>query len=96
MDAGNLVDEHRLSILNEEEREFLSDREKEVFNHVGEGRTTLEIAALLNRSVKTIETYYQHIKRKLDLENMCKLRAFAAKVKIVDNKAQGAHYQART
>lgn len=47
--------------------ETLADRELEVFELIGKGIGTREIAARLGRSVKTIETYRARIKEKLDL-----------------------------
>ncbi len=49
--------------------ERLSDRELQVFESLGRGRTTLEIAEDLHLSPKTVETYRSNIKRKLGLEN---------------------------
>jgi DNA-binding NarL/FixJ family response regulator len=46
----------------------LSDREIEVFELIGRGMTTREIAARLSLSVKTIETHRMNIKSKLDLD----------------------------
>jgi DNA-binding NarL/FixJ family response regulator len=45
----------------------LSDRELEVFQLIGEGFGTSQIAEKLHLSVKTIETYREHIKTKLGL-----------------------------
>ncbi|MEO0529004.1 MAG: response regulator transcription factor [Planctomycetota bacterium] len=45
----------------------LSDRELEVFQLIGEGFSTREIADRLHRSVKTIETHKGRIKSKLEL-----------------------------
>lgn len=45
----------------------LADRELEVFRFVGEGMKTAEIADRLHLSVKTIETYRDRIRQKLDL-----------------------------
>lgn len=45
--------------------EALSDRELEVFSLIGRGGTTREIAVSLNLSVKTIESYREHLKVKL-------------------------------
>lgn len=45
----------------------LADRELEVFELIGKGMGTREIAAHLGRSVKTIETYRARIKEKLHL-----------------------------
>lgn len=45
----------------------LSNRELEVFQMIGQGLSTKEIAAQLDLSGKTIETHRENIKRKLDL-----------------------------
>ncbi len=47
----------------------LSDRELEVFELIGHGLSTREIAERIHRSVKTIESHREHIKEKLDLAN---------------------------
>lgn len=51
----------------------LSDRELEVFQLIGEGHGTREIAEMLHLSVKTIEAYREHIKDKLNLQNATEL-----------------------
>jgi DNA-binding NarL/FixJ family response regulator len=51
----------------------LSDRELQVFRLIGHGRTTRQIAATLNRSVKTIESHLEHIKNKLGLLSAAEL-----------------------
>jgi DNA-binding NarL/FixJ family response regulator len=51
----------------------LSDRELEVFELIGEGCTTAQIAAGLHLSVSTVETHRAHIKEKLKLENATEL-----------------------
>jgi len=51
----------------------LSDREIEVFEKIGKGMMTREIAELLKLSVKTIETHREHIKIKLRLRNAAEL-----------------------
>lgn len=45
--------------------EELSDRELQVFELYGRGRTTRQIASVLHLSVKTIESHRDHIKQKL-------------------------------
>ncbi len=45
----------------------LSDRELDVFRLIGQGRKTQEIADQLHLSVKTVETYRDRIREKLDL-----------------------------
>jgi len=46
----------------------LSDREMEVFQLIGNGFGTRQIAEKLNLSVKTIDSYREHLKLKLRLE----------------------------
>jgi len=53
--------------------ERLSDRELEVFQLIGIGLGTRHIAERLSRSVKTVETYREHIKLKLDLKDATEL-----------------------
>ena len=47
----------------------LSDRELDVFRMIGQGLKTQEIAAQLHLSVKTVETYRDRIREKLDLKD---------------------------
>lgn len=56
----------------------LSDRELQVFQLIGQGRTTREIAEQLNLSVKTIETHRSHIKSKLGLATSAALAQSAS------------------
>ena len=55
----------------------LSDRELEVFGLIGRGHGTRQIAERLHLSVKTVETYRAHIKRKLHLANAAELLRYA-------------------
>jgi len=55
------------------ELDALTDRELEVFRHIGAGRTTRQIAQEMHLSVSTIETHRAHIKEKLELENPAEL-----------------------
>lgn len=57
--------------------ELLSDRELEVFERIGQGFTTREIAERLHLSVKTIETYRANIKAKLAIDNSAQLARHA-------------------
>ncbi|HEX7899286.1 MAG TPA: response regulator transcription factor [Planctomycetota bacterium] len=58
--------------------ERLSDRELEVFEMIGRGMATREIARKLHLSVKTIESHREHIKGKLALPTAAKLVQHAA------------------
>jgi DNA-binding NarL/FixJ family response regulator len=57
--------------------ERLSDRELQVFEQLGQGRKTKEIAADLHLSVKTVQTYCEHLKEKLQLKDATSLTRFA-------------------
>jgi DNA-binding NarL/FixJ family response regulator len=57
--------------------ELLTNRELEVVRLIGTGHGVSEIAAMLNLSVKTIDTYREHIKTKLRMESAQALRKFA-------------------
>jgi DNA-binding NarL/FixJ family response regulator len=57
----------------------LADRELEVFDLVGRGLTTREIAAQLSLGVTTVDTYRARIKEKLNLENVARLRFEASR-----------------
>ena len=56
----------------------LSDRELEVFTLMGKGMGTSRIATQLNLSVRTIETYQDHLKQKLGCAGNQELRIRAA------------------
>ncbi|KKL28509.1 hypothetical protein LCGC14_2374420 [marine sediment metagenome] len=51
----------------------LTDRELEVFEMIGAGLTTREIAERLHLSVKTIDSHREHIKDKLQIANATEL-----------------------
>jgi DNA-binding NarL/FixJ family response regulator len=57
----------------------LADRELEVFDLVGRGLTTRQIAAQLGLGVTTVDTYRTRIKGKLNLENSARLRVEASR-----------------
>lgn len=61
----------------------LTDREMEVFQLFGKGLSTREIADRLHLSIKTIGTYRERIKEKLNLKHLNELIAYATgKIKI--------------
>ncbi|MBI1882807.1 MAG: response regulator transcription factor [Chlamydiae bacterium] len=53
--------------------ERLSDRELEVFQMIGKGFATRQVAKQLHLSVKTVETYRENIKEKMKLDNATEL-----------------------
>lgn len=59
--------------------EVLSDRELEVFELTGRGKSSAEIAEQLHLAVKTIETYRFRIKEKLNFKNSTEFIFYAVK-----------------
>jgi DNA-binding NarL/FixJ family response regulator len=59
--------------------EQLTDREFEVFQLIGQGKGTRQIAEQLHLSVKTIEVHRQHIKEKLKLTDAPALASYAVR-----------------
>ena len=57
--------------------ERLTDREFEVFQLIGQGKGTRQIADQLHLSVKTVEVHRQHIKEKLKLTDAPSLARYA-------------------
>ena len=57
----------------------LTDREFEVFQLIGQGKGTRDIAAKLHLSVKTVEVHRMNIKAKLKLESASELIRFAVR-----------------
>lgn len=66
---------------------LLSDRELEVFEHIGNGKDTKIIAAAMGLSPKTVETHRTHIKEKLGIYSISELIRQAAVW--VDRKTSG-------
>jgi len=59
------------------EQPELSGRERGVLQLLAEGKSTKEIAALLNLSSKTIETHRKQVMDKLDLHSIAELTKYA-------------------
>jgi len=57
--------------------ELLSSRERQMLQHIVEGKTSAEIASTFSLSVKTIETYRSRMMRKLDICDLPSLVKFA-------------------
>jgi len=67
---------HRAALgepLDHDPVEALSNRELEVFEMIGQGQTTQQIARKLDLSPRTIETHRKNIKEKLNLQNGAQL-----------------------
>ncbi len=57
--------------------DILSGREREVLQLLAEGKSTKQIADLLNLSAKTVETHRMHIMDKLDIHTLPELTRYA-------------------
>ena len=56
---------------------ILTVREREVLQHLAEGKSTKQIASTLNLSVKTVETHRQQIMDKLEIRTVAELTKYA-------------------
>lgn len=65
--------------------ELLADRELQVFELIGAGQSTRQIAAALHIDVSTVETYRARIKEKLNLEDSLALLQFAIRWHIANS-----------
>jgi two-component system, NarL family, response regulator NreC len=76
-----MLSEYRYMLSKETLSVFslLTAREREVLQLIAEGVTTKDIAAMLNVSVKTIETHRQQIMDKLDIHSVAELTKYAIK-----------------
>ena len=69
----------RRSETNRSPIEKLTDREFEVFQMIGQGKGTRQIAQALHLSVKTVEVHRLHIKSKLELQDAPSLVRYAVR-----------------
>jgi DNA-binding NarL/FixJ family response regulator len=63
--------------------ERLTSREREVLQLVAEGKTTKEIAAILDVSVKTADTHRTRLMQKLDIHDIAGLTRYAIRLGLV-------------
>jgi len=71
--SGRRAEAHRSPM------ERLTDREFEVFQLIGQGKGTRQIAQALHLSVKTVEVHRLHIKEKLKIEDAPSLVRYAVR-----------------
>lgn len=67
----------------EDSYELLTPREREILQLVAEGKSSKEIAALLNLSVYTVETHRAHVMQKLNLRGVPELILYAVRKGII-------------
>jgi DNA-binding NarL/FixJ family response regulator len=61
----------------------LSEREREIFQLIAEGRSNKEVAELLSLSTATVETHRAHILQKLDIHSTAELVLYAVRRGVV-------------
>jgi len=76
-DYGSRTPSRTLSLVS------LTERERQVVQLLGEGKSTKEVATMLNIAVKTAETHRAHIMHKLDLHSITDLVLYAVRNRIV-------------
>lgn len=63
--------------------ELLTNREKEVLQLLGEGRSNKEVATLLDLSVSTVETHRANLMQKLNLHNTAEIVLYCVRKGII-------------
>ena len=62
----------------------LSPRQREVLRMIAEGRTTKQIAQMLEISVKTVETHRSQLMERLDIHDVAGLVRYAISVGLIN------------
>lgn len=68
----------------EKPHERLSDREFEIFLHIGEGKSIHEITELLNLSINTVNTYRRRLLNKMGLHSNTEIVQYIYRHKLID------------
>ena len=77
--AGLMAEDYSPNVANKDSlvAPVLTSREREVIQLIAEGKTTKQIASLLNVSVKTVETHRKKIMDKLGTNSVAELTKYA-------------------
>lgn len=70
----------------------LSNREREVFQMIAEGRSTKEVSDILCVSPSTVKTHRANIMEKLEIDNLSQLIQFAIRLGIVDVQSEALDF----
>jgi DNA-binding NarL/FixJ family response regulator len=68
------------------DRDPLTPRQREILRHIAEGKTTKEIARLLNISVKTVETHRTQLMERLNIHEIAGLVRYALRAGLVSDE----------
>src|SRR5215467_6480143 len=82
---------HRGPELERPLKDRLTPREREVVQLLAEGKTSKEVASVLNLSVKTAETHRTNVMRKLNLHSVADLVRYAVRNRIVQVVKRGRY-----
>lgn len=75
--ATQLVEGFVRKVDNEETKDALTSREREILQLIAEGKTNKDIANTLNLSLKTVETHRTNLMRKLKVKEVTGLVQYA-------------------
>lgn len=84
--ATVMLDDYRRSLTERgvgDRYETLSEREREIFQLIAEGRSNKAVADLLCISPATVETHRAHVLEKLDLHNVAEIVLYAVRRGII-------------
>jgi len=82
--VDKLVDEYLRLAGTHSELAGLTEREREVLRYVAEGRSSKDIASLLDLSIKTVEGHRSSIAKKLNVKSVADLVRFAVREGLVE------------
>ena len=78
------VPEDGIGSQDREVTQRLTAREREIVQLLAEGKTSKEVASVLNISTKTAETHRAHIMRKLEFHSVGEIVRYAVRNQIID------------
>jgi DNA-binding NarL/FixJ family response regulator len=85
--SSRLIDRYEgLAPAAESGLEMLTPRQREILQLVAEGRTTKEIAAILNISLKTVETHRTQLMERLNIHDVAGLVRYAIRIGLVSSE----------
>lgn len=79
----NMVGEDEFFVKNYQRFNSLSLREKEIISYIVEGKSSMEIACLLYRSIHTVNSHRKNILQKLGVSSLAQLTKFAVCFELV-------------
>jgi DNA-binding NarL/FixJ family response regulator len=85
--STHLIDQYeKLSSTKDCPPETLTPRQREILQLIAEGRTTKEIAAILNVSLKTVDTHRTQLMERLDIHDVAGLVRYAIHIGLISSE----------